>query len=99
MDLIKKSSLWLLVLSFLLLTFAMALIFFYAPEEATQGVTQKIFYLHLGCVTAMYIPLFLGLIFSVIYLASKKLWSDALAISCIEVGYLFTTCVLITGSI
>ncbi len=95
---IKGSNLLLGLLALLLVT-AMALVFFFAPEEKTQGVVQKILYLHLAAVAAMYICLFLGLLFAAIFLASKQAWSDALSVASVEVGYLFTTAVLLTGSI
>jgi heme exporter protein C len=74
-------------------------IFVFAPEEATQGSLQKIFYVHLGLVAGMYVPIFFGMLFGILYLTTKKSSMDSLSLACVEVGYLCTTGVLITGSI
>lgn len=78
---------------------SLATIFFYAPEEASQGMAQKIFYVHLGLVASMYLSLFLGMLFAAVYLITKKSWPTTLSVACNEVGWLFTTGVLLTGSI
>jgi len=78
---------------------ALALIFFYAPIEATQGVVQKIFYLHLAFVSCMYIPLFIGMLFAVLYLFKAKPTFDALSLAANEVGFVFITGVLLSGAI
>src|SRR6185436_19262066 len=47
----------------------------------------------------MYVMLFIGVVFAIAYLAAKKTWCDQLSYACNEVGWLFTSAVLITGSI
>jgi heme exporter protein C len=73
------------------------LIAFYAPVEINQGVAQKIFYWHVPSAMIMMLFYVIGGIASVAYLAGKKLRADALAVSFIEVGFLFCTIVLFTG--
>lgn len=82
-----------------LLMSALSMVFFYAPVEVTQGVVQKIFYLHLSFVVCMYVPLFFGMLYAIIYLVTKHAWSDQLSNAFVEIGYLFTTGVLLSGSI
>lgn len=87
------------LLSAVLMPIAMLLIFFYAPEEATLGIIQKIFYIH--------VPLaWWGLIsYAVVFFASihyirtaKDAW-DSLARASAEIGVLFTILTLATGMI
>ncbi|HLG19673.1 MAG TPA: cytochrome c biogenesis protein CcsA [Bdellovibrionota bacterium] len=86
------------VTSLALLT-AFGTIFFYAPEEATQGMVQKIFYVHVACAITMYIGFFLAFLGGLFYLLEKKLHWDELVVSAAEVGFFFCTVVLLTGPI
>ena len=90
---------WALVAVSALVLVALVVIFWVAPEEATLGVSQKIFYLHLPYALVAFLGFFLCLVGSVRYLASRDLRHDRLAVSAAEVGLLFTTLVLLTGSL
>ncbi len=62
---------------FFLLTFGLiflgqALIFFYAPEEATQGPVQKIFYYHVSSAFAMYVGFIGSGLLSFLYLYIRQ---------------------------
>lgn len=74
-------------------------IFFFTPEEISQGLVQKIFYVHLSCAMMMYVGFLLSFIFSVFYLIEKRVRWDGLALVSSEVGFLFCTLVLSTGPI
>ena len=76
---------------------AFVAIFFYAPIEASQGLVQKIFYVHVGCAITMYLGFFISFIGSLMYLIEKKVHWDELAVSGAEVGYFLCVMVLITG--
>ncbi len=71
---------------------------FFTPFDALQGPAQKIFYVHAA---SAWVALFLasGLVFitSVLYLWLKDPKLDRVAASSAEVGFVFTTVVLITG--
>ena len=71
---------------------------FFTPFDALQGPAQKIFYVHAA---SAWVALFLasGLVFitSVLYLWLKDPKLDRVAASAAEVGFVFTTVVLITG--
>lgn len=74
-------------------------IWFYAPEELTMGVVQKIFYTHLPLAWWAFVA-FLGVfVASILVLWTKAekwdVWAGVLA----EVGVLFCGLALITGSI
>ncbi len=77
----------------------LALVVFHAPIEKTQGVVQKIFYVHVPCVPAAY----LGFIFTAIggigYLRTHNESWDRVALCSAEVGVLFCTLILLSGPI
>lgn len=72
---------------------------FYAPLDRIQGVVQKIFYLHLPLAWVAYLAFLVVLVASVLYLWKRDLRWDALARSSVEIGVLFTTLVIVTGSL
>jgi len=82
-----------------LIVTAVGVIFFVAPVEATMGLPQKIFYLHLPCALSAFVGFLICLVASIRYLLSRDLRHDRLAASAAEVGLLFTTLVLVTGGI
>jgi len=71
----------------------------YAPTERTQGDVQRIFYFHLALAWNAYLAFFVVFVASIVYLVKRSMWWDALARSSVEVGLLFTTLVLIVGSL
>ena len=83
----------------ILLTISLAAIFLYAPTERVQGDVQRIFYLHLPLAWIAYLAYFLVFVSSVLYLWKGAARWDLLARSAAEVGAVFTTLVLVTGSI
>lgn len=74
-------------------------IFNYAPEEATQGLAQKIFYFHVSSAFAMYFGFLLAGLGSLIYLIKKNPKWDAFSHASASVGVLFCTMVLMSGPI
>jgi heme exporter protein C len=77
---------------------ALVVIFLVAPVEKTMGVSQKIFYLHLPCAFSAFLGFFLCFLGSIRYLLDRDLRHDRLGASAAEVGVIFTTLVLVTGS-
>ncbi|NLE47115.1 MAG: cytochrome c biogenesis protein CcsA [Sandaracinaceae bacterium] len=88
-------SAWLLS-SALLLT-SLYMVFFVAPVEVQMGIVQKIFYFHVPSAFAMYLGWGVTAAATLIYLARRPKWADALAVAAAEVGMLFCALVLITG--
>lgn len=86
---------WLLS-SALLLT-SLYMVFFVAPVEVQMGIVQKIFYFHVPSAFAMYLGWGITAAATLIYLAKRPKWADALAVAAAEVGMLFCLLVLITG--
>jgi heme exporter protein C len=77
----------------------LAMVIFYAPLERTQGVVQKIFYVHLPCVVPAYLGFLLTAIGGIGFLHTRKEAWDRLAASGAEVGVVFCSLILITGPI
>lgn len=82
-----------------LLLVAAGLVVFYAPEDAVQGVVQKIFYLHVPAAIAAYTAFALVLAGGLVYLWNESPAADRLARAAAEVGLVFTTVTLVMGSI
>ncbi|MGE3267575.1 MAG: cytochrome c biogenesis protein CcsA [Chloroflexota bacterium] len=71
----------------------------YAPTERIQGNVQRIFYFHVPLAWASYLAFFVVLVASCAYLIRRNRFWDALARSSAEVGLLYTTLMLISGSL
>lgn len=71
----------------------------YAPTERVQGDVQRIFYFHVPMAWTAYLAFFVVFVASIAYLWKRHPWWDALARASAEVGLVFTTLVLLTGSL
>ena len=83
----------------LVLTGASALIFFYAPLDADQGVIQKIFYVHVPLAIVALIGFVTGGVFAIRQLRSGSPEWDMRSYVAIHLSLIFATAALITGSI
>lgn len=90
---------WLLASTAGMVLAAMYLIFVWVPMEATMGVVQRIFYLHVGSAFVAFMAFVIGGIASIRYLASRENRFDDLSVSANEVGLLFAVVNLTTGSL
>jgi heme exporter protein C len=91
---------WLSVLVvFLLLAAASYGALIKAPEEATMGLIQRIFYFHVSSAWTGFIAFILVFIGSIAYLRTRALKWDWLSVASAEVGVAFFTVVLVTGPI
>jgi heme exporter protein C len=82
-----------------LLPLSMIAIFAYAPTERVQGDVQRIFYLHLPLAWISYLAFFIVFVSSTAYLVRRSAGWDLLARAAAEVGVVFTTLTMITGSL
>jgi len=89
----------LLGLGFILFVVALYLIFFYVPTEETMGIVQRIFYFHVPVGWVAFLAFFIVFLGGILYLWKRESKWDVIASSSAEVGVVFTTLVLITGSI
>lgn len=88
---------WLGAASVLSLGVFTYLTFWWVPEDAVQGVVQRIFYPHVA--SAWVAALAFGVVFvcSILVLATKSLKWDPLAAASAQVGLIFTTGTLVMG--
>lgn len=86
-------------LTAVLMVAATYMVFLYVPTEADQGIVQRIFYFHVPCAWVAFAAFGLVAICGVFYLwLGAEVWDD-LGYAAAEVGMVFCTLVLITGSI
>jgi len=85
--------------TFLSLLIALYAIFIYAPLEAVMGLVQKVWYFHLASAWVTFLAYFHVFIAGILYLGRKERRFDILGKSSAEIGVLFNTLVLLTGSI
>ena len=89
----------LLGLSFILFVVALYLIFLYVPTEESMAIVQRIFYFHVPLAWVSFLAFFIVFLCSILYLWKRDSRWDVIASSSAEVGAVFTTLFLITGSI
>jgi heme exporter protein C len=82
-----------------LLCGAIALIFFYAPVDADQGLSQKIFYFHVPIALTAYACFGWGAWKALLVLWKRKPGADLESYVAIHQGVIFGALTLITGSI
>jgi heme exporter protein C len=73
--------------------------FLYAPTDAIQGDVQRIFYIHAPMAICCYLAGAVIALAGLLYLATRNLFWDVIARCSAELAVLFTTLVLITGSL
>jgi heme exporter protein C len=85
--------------SLVLVTTALAFVFFVAPNDANQGFSQRIFYFHVSIAITAY-ACFAGAAWQAFrYLSKRDPLSDLKSYVCVHQGLIFGTLVLLTGSI
>jgi len=89
----------LVVLSMGLFAAAIALIFFYAPIDASQGLSQKIFYFHVPIAFTSYACFGWGAWKALRYLWKRDERADLESYVAIHQGTIFGALVLLTGSL
>jgi len=82
-----------------LVLYTSMLIFTRAPIEKQMGEAQKIFYYHVGSAWTMFLAFTITAVAGVVYLVRKSPKADAVAGASAELGFVFATIVLITGSL
>ncbi len=89
----------LLGLSFVLMVAALYLVFIYVPTEKEMGIVQRLFYLMVPMGWLALLSFVVIFISSILYLRKREDRWDIVGHSAAEVGIVFTTLALITGSI
>ena len=82
-----------------LLAANLAVILLVLPDEVAQGAIYRIMFFHVPAAWTAFVGFFAALVASVLYLASKNLRYDAVAVAVTEVGLAFGAVNLVTGMI
>jgi len=96
---VSRNRLWISGVALGLLTALWAYLVISAPIDSTQGVIQKILYVHVPCWFAAYAAFGLTAIGGALYLWKNDERFDRVAVAGAEVGVLFCTLGLISGPI
>ena len=86
-------------LSFISMMAALYMVFIYVPTDKHTGVVQRIFYFHVPLAWVGFLAFFVVFICSILYLWKRSAKLDTIAHASAQVGIVFTSLVLITGSI
>ena len=78
---------------------ALIAVYFYVPTERTEGVVQRIMYIHIPSAWISFFAFFVVFACSILYLWKKDREWDIYAHASAEIGVLFCSLVLITGPI
>jgi len=93
----KRKILFFFTTVLCLASFFMVLI--YVPTEKDMGIVQRIFYYHVPLAWVAFLAFFVVFIGSIIYLAKRDTKWDNIASASAEIGLVFVSLMLITGSI
>jgi heme exporter protein C len=89
----------LLIITALLMLAALYMVFIFVPRDVETGNIQRIFYFHVPLAWVAFLAFFIVFVASIMYLWKRDQKWDFIASSSAEVGLVFTTLFLITGSI
>ena len=89
----------LLVISAVLMAVTLYMVFFWVPTELNLGISQRIFYFHVPLGWLGMLSIMIVAIASIVYLITGKEKWDALAYTTAELGVVFASLILVTGSI
>ncbi|MBN1401922.1 MAG: cytochrome c biogenesis protein CcsA [Anaerolineae bacterium] len=78
---------------------ALAFALLLAPTEAVMGAVQRIFYFHVSASWCGYVALLVAFIASLLYLSRREARWDGLALASSELGWVFITQGIVSGSI
>ncbi|MDX6469127.1 MAG: heme exporter protein [Gaiellaceae bacterium] len=85
--------------SLVLVTLALALVFFVVPNDADQGFSQRIFYFHVSIAFTAYLCFAVGAWKGLLHLWKRDPHADLESYVAIHQGVIFGSLVLLTGSI
>lgn len=85
------------ILTLVAVTVSTYLIFVWVPTEASMGIVQRIFYIHVSSAAVAFMGFLLGGFAAIGYLLKRVSARDDFSVACNEVGLLFACVNLITG--
>lgn len=87
------------MISLVLILITTYMIFVWVPTELNLGISQRIFYYHVPLAWIGMISIFVVGVSSIIHLITKKDKWDAIAYASAEIGVIFATLILVTGTL
>jgi heme exporter protein C len=99
MPLFGRGLQWLAIASAVVIAATLALVFFYAPNDADQGFIQKIFYVHVPLAIVALVGFVVAGIFAIQHLRTRDDTWDHRSYVAIHISVIFGVGVLITGAI
>lgn len=87
------------IVTVVLVALGLAMALGYAPTEIDQGEVQRIFYIHLSAFTGAFMAFFATVVGGVLYLRTRNVKWDTLALAGVEVGLALALINLITGMV
>ncbi len=86
-------------LSALAMAVSLYLVFAYVPTERVMGPVQRIFYFHVPAAWVGFLAFLVAAVAGMAYLLRRDWRVDALQVASAELGIVFSTIVLVTGSL
>ena len=96
---IRRASAALALIGLALVVVLHWMVFFWVNTEATMGIVQRIFYIHVPTMWVAFMGFGIAALCSAVYLWLREERLDMLAVSAAEGGMLLTTVGLITGAL
>lgn len=87
------------IITIILFTAAVGLVFFYAPLEAVMGAVQKVFYFHVATAWVGMLGFLVAAVAGVLYLRSEDLKWDTAGLAAVEISLVFFFIAIVSGSI
>lgn len=78
---------------------ALYAVFVYVPTEQTMGIVQRIFYFHVPSAWVALLAFFVVFLSGILYLSKRSRRWDIVGLASAEIGVLFCSLALVTGSI
>jgi heme exporter protein C len=95
----NKLKTLMLVIAAILILISIYLIFIYTPPHETMGDVQRIFYFHVASAWVSYLAFGVTFATGLLYLKTKDLKWDTIAFVSAEIGVIFCSIAIITGSL
>ena len=87
------------VLTILAILTSLYLVFLWVPNERTMGVIQRVFYFHVPSAWLAFLAFAVAAVAGLLFLTRRQDKWDRVEISSVELGVVFSTVALVTGSI
>jgi heme exporter protein C len=87
------------ILTLLIVSAVLILVWFFTPVEVVMGPVQKVFYFHISAAWGGMLSFILGAVAGAGYLRSRHMGWDSLSLAAIEVGLVFALIAILSGMI